>query len=816
MTVPFARFPRIASTRSRTRVLQHPGRSVDPQSFVPAVRSAPRPAPRGARSSSDEPVPRVLLVEDSPGDAVIVRELLSRTESGYDLCYVETLAAGLERLGSEPFSIVLADLGLPDAQGLDTFRRLRAAAGDAPIVVLSGFDDVQMGAEAVREGAQDYLVKGTIDSPALERALRYAIERGRSARALEQSETLLCVAEEIARLGSWEWDARRKRMRWSDEMVRIHGLAHEEFDGTWEGMLSRVHAEDRDAVNRTLGRALVTAEPFELEHRIVRPDGSTRVVHCQGKIAVDGAGRPLRMVGAYHDVTERKRGDEALSAHAREQAVVADLGRKALGGLDIESLQREIVRQVTDVLRVDACEIVEFPSSRSVERSAFGDPAVASGGISVLVPGKDRLYGTLGVRSRARRQFPRDDVMFLQSVANILAEAIERKRVEDELRAARDEALRLARLKTAFLANVSHEIRTPVNVMLGYNSILEDGATSLDDASRASLFEGIRNAGLRLTHTIDGILDLSKIETRNFEIRPRMIVLGSFVERHVAEIAAPARAKGLDVTCVLRVPDAVIRFDEYCLSRALQNLLANALKFTERGGIVVKLDRDAQGALRLSIEDTGIGIDAGYLPRLFERFSQEEGGYGRRYEGTGLGLALVREYLELNGATIHAESRKGSGTRLEIRFANDGDVSGGRTGTGILNEDGETRRGALRILVVEDDPASQLYMRRILDSQAEVRVAADAAQVREQLALGPVELILMDLSLGGPADGLAITRELRADDRWRTVPIIATTAHAFPEDRRRSLAAGCSGYIAKPFRRADLLELIEEVLNREP
>jgi two-component system, sensor histidine kinase and response regulator len=255
-------------------------------------------------------------------------------------------------------------------------------------------------------------------------------------------------------------------------------------------------------------------------------------------------------------------------------------------------------------------------------------------------------------------------------IAGSLRDVTERKEFEKELARARDEALESARLKSAFVANMSHEIRTPLNIILGYNSMIADHLADLGDDSQHLLLEGVNRAGKRLMETIHAVLDFAKIETGSFETRPVLVDLVSSVARLVADVAMPAAEKRLIVVFQneLSSRDRVIRFDEYCLTHALMNLLQNAIKFTDAGSVTVRLYHDASGMLCLAVQDTGIGIDPGYVAKLFRPFSQEHSGYSRRFDGSGLGLAVTREYLRLNGADIDVRSEKGKGSVFTIRF----------------------------------------------------------------------------------------------------------------------------------------------------
>jgi CheY-like chemotaxis protein/anti-sigma regulatory factor (Ser/Thr protein kinase) len=315
---------------------------------------------------------------------------------------------------------------------------------------------------------------------------------------------------------------------------------------------------------------------------------------------------------------------------------------------------------------------------------------------------------------------------------------------------------------------------------------------------------------------VHSVLDLAKIESGGLRVAPVVLDPASKIAKLAENLQSRAREKGLSFTVELCDPNARVRFDEYCFDAALERVFDNAVKFTEKGSVSIVLERDGEGCLCLEVRDTGLGIAEGYRARLFEPFSQEDDGSDRHFEGSGLGLALAKRYLELNGATISVESVKGRGSVFRIRFSRSSEVSEVETGLGGKAPEGaDPTEPATRpaVLVVEDDGDTQHYMRALLKSEYEVLLASSADEARRRLSEDPgrIHIILMDLSLKGPEDGLMLTRELRAQERWKQVSIIATTAHAFADDRRRALDAGCDAYFAKPFDHKALLSLMREL-----
>jgi signal transduction histidine kinase/CheY-like chemotaxis protein len=411
-----------------------------------------------------------------------------------------------------------------------------------------------------------------------------------------------------------------------------------------------------------------------------------------------------------------------------------------------------------------------------------------------------------------------DEFVHLAEGVNQMASSIEH--AQRELKLARDNALQASRVKSEFLANMSHEIRTPLNVVLGYTDVLADEIDEQQNEDMKEHLDAIRRAGRRLNRTIQGILDFSKIEARAFELRPQSVKLATLLERHVDDIRILAEQKSLRLRCVIEEPKATVLFDEYCLSGALTNLLQNAIKFTEEGSVTARLYRGSDRNLRISIVDTGIGIEAAYLARIFEPFSQEESGYTRRFEGNGLGLALTRSYLQLNSASISVQSQKGQGSTFTIAFSPESElklapappIENGHANAAVRPP--AARRPS--ILVVEDDLDNQILIRTILKKSYEVRVASSADEARRELAADngpPIELILMDWSLKGDEDGVTLTRNLRVDERYKKTPVVALTAHASVEDRKLAQATGFDAFLGKPIDRDELFRTLDRLVH---
>lgn len=254
---------------------------------------------------------------------------------------------------------------------------------------------------------------------------------------------------------------------------------------------------------------------------------------------------------------------------------------------------------------------------------------------------------------------------------NYILQAIditEQKKAQRELIAAKERAEESDRLKTAFLAQMSHEIRTPLNVILTSTSILEEELKDSSDDGDDSIMLSVNSAGKRLLRTIDLILNMSSIQSGSYKAEYEPVELNKELFRLITEFKSISGEKNIDLMFTSQVKDASVLADRYTVNQIFQNLIDNALKYTHKGKVEVSIHRNAEKKICVEIKDTGIGISPEYQKNLFQTFSQEDQGHIRKFEGNGLGLALVKKYVELNNAEISFTSEKGNGSSFVVTF----------------------------------------------------------------------------------------------------------------------------------------------------
>ncbi|MFA6980848.1 MAG: PAS domain S-box protein [Ignavibacteriaceae bacterium] len=397
------------------------------------------------------------------------------------------------------------------------------------------------------------------------------------------------------------------------------------------------------------------------------------------------------------------------------------------------------------------------------------------------------------------------------AVQLIVRDITDRKRMTEELIASKDAAERANSVKDGFIANMSHEIRTPLNGILGMTSIIRDSLSQYVTADEEPFFEGIETSSQRIIRTVDMILNFSRLKSGDFPIAPKEINLTSICSSLHKEFFIRAKSASLELTFENHFDEAILLIaDEYSITHAISNLIDNAIKYTKEGFITLVLSAGNNGEVLVKVKDSGIGMTDEYLKHLFEPYRQEEMGYGRAYEGVGLGLSLVKQFLELNNAQVSVESKKDIGTTFIITFTKTLRQKKIKAIEEKIHTKVEPQSQLEKqlVLVVEDDIINQITISNFLASKYKTLVIASSDEAFEVLEKNSVNLILMDISIRGSKNGLELTKALKSNGNFRHIPIIAITAHAFDKDRQNSLAAGCNEYLSKPFTKDELLTML--------
>jgi PAS domain S-box-containing protein len=659
------------------------------------------------------------------------------------------------------------------------------------------------------DGIQEMLASARRDTDLL---LEYVDDHRRKDEVtLDEERRRLRQAQKIGRIGSWEWDVTSMVVTWSDTMFDLYGVDPERFTAQ-QANHGCIHPDDVESMAVAFGQCVQTGEPLLYRYRVIRPsDGQERVFETRSELDASIAGSP-RLVGTAMDVTDQMRAQgELASRDAMLRAIIANsqslIYVKDLDGrylLANEPFQRAF--SVTEAELLGHDDTYLDPALAPVWQA--NDRRAEQGEYAV----EEWSDGEEGRNYYDSVKFPLyDGDDHLYAICCVSLDVTARKKVAETITEARDAALAANAAKSSFLAVMSHEIRTPMNAVIGMTDLLAQ--TDLDPEQR-EFVETVRTSGDALLAVINDILDFSRIEAGEMDIDSHPFDLRQCVDDSLSLVAGAA--VGLDLVAHVEAScPQFVRGDVNRLRQVLVNLVGNAVKFTPHGDILVSVitanpsTDDATVDLAFSVQDTGIGIPAERIDRLFKSFSQVDASTTRLYGGSGLGLAISRAIIQAMGAdiTVTSEVDVGSTFSFCLTMERCDDVR-----PEDFPQPGGCDLNGQHVLVVDDNGTN----RRILRLQVEGwgMSCTDTATPGEALALiesaAAFDIAILDMNMP-EMDGAALAQRIRALPAGRDLPMIMLTSLGFkPHTAPTGLFAG---FHTKPVRAQALRSMLGDVLE---
>jgi PAS domain S-box-containing protein len=613
---------------------------------------------------------------------------------------------------------------------------------------------------------------------------------------------LLQMSERLAGVGYWRVCIADQTVEWSEEVYRMHGVDRQSFPVTIERALSFYAPAVRERISAAFTKALAEGGELSWDGAVPRADGQVSHIIARGVCEVDETGKTIGLFGVVQDVTEPKRVEAAKQESVDRLARIIE--RLPAGAVHVQhgvlSINAEVER-ITGYSRTELTSLEQWfllltgdttgkMLERYYQRRANGFDETVTATIR-------RRDGEMRqIEYRACEDTAVGEIWILQDVT-------ERDAGQAELVEAKERAEVAAMSKSQFLANMSHEIRTPLTAIIGFSGLLANQAML---PGKARHWVGrIEDASKALLAIVNDVLDFSKLEDGSIELDPEPFDPRKLVADTAALLADQAERKGVELE--YQIDPDLPRFamgDTGRLRQVLLNLMSNAVKFTSKGSVVVRVLATPGGA-RFSVSDTGIGIPEVAVDRLFQRFVQADGSISRKFGGTGLGLAISKRLVEMMGGEIGVQSRLGEGSTFwfEIPLP-----EASQTAPDLVQVDLE-QAGGLQILLVEDAEANQELVTTILRSVGiEVDVAVNGAEAIEAVKSKAYDLVLMDVHMP-VLGGVEATRLIRDHGgRLAALPIIALSANVLPEQVEEYRRAGMNAHLGKPINPREMLAAI--------
>lgn len=393
----------------------------------------------------------------------------------------------------------------------------------------------------------------------------------------------------------------------------------------------------------------------------------------------------------------------------------------------------------------------------------------------------------------------------------------EKKKIMEELVLAKEKAEEMNRLKSSFLANMSHELRTPLIGILGFTEIL---AEELEKPDHRKMVNYISKGGKRLSETLNLILDFSMVDSNKIEINSKKFNVVTLIRELISGFSDEAEKKNLFLEFESETAELTVNLDERLFKGVLTNLISNAVKFTHRGGVEIRLGQEEISGrpwFYIDVEDTGIGIRKEDLELIFLEFRQVSEGIARTFEGNGLGLTLAKKITDLLGGMITVESEAGKGSVFTVKFPVSGESAASlyqksKNPSERKPAPAERHKEKPRLLFVDDDETSQNVVELFLKNLFIIDTTNNGISAIEMAKKTLYDGFLMDINLGSGMDGLMVTKEIRKMAEYKNTPVIAVTAYAMAGDEEEFIAAGCTHYISKPFTKSMLIDLINSAI----
>ena len=536
-------------------------------------------------------------------------------------------------------------------------------------------------------------------------------DRKRSEEALRRSEAYLAEAERLSHIGTWAWNpVTGKNLYWSEEQFRIWGFDPQQGLPDTETGFQRIHPEDRNRVREEIRQRRDSSQAdFVNDFRIVLPDGTLKYIHAVSHAVLDETGEVIEYLGASVDVTERKRAEQELAGRLRQQAIVAELGQYALATPDLQVIMEKAVNLLADSLDVEYTKVLELlPDGKALRlRAGVGwkegvvgsatvgadansqagytllsagpvivedlrrearftgppllrDHGVVSG-MSVIIGGGKQPWGVLGAHTSRRRDFTKDDIQFLQAVANIIALGIQRERAEEERERLRQLEAELAHINRVSMmgeltASLAHEIKQPIAAATTNAQIclwlLE--REKLDVSEMREATAAVVQSVKRAADIIERVHSLSKKSAQDREL----VDVNQVVREIDAMLWNESRLSSVMTNLQLSESVPQVKGDRVQLQQVVMNLMLNAIEAMKDSGgeLVVTSERTDSGQVLVSVSDSGVGLPEGKEEHIFDAF------FTTKTQGTGMGLAISRSIVESHGGLLWAKGNAGHGS----------------------------------------------------------------------------------------------------------------------------------------------------------
>ncbi len=694
---------------------------------------------------------------------------------------------------------------------------------------------------------------------------------------LIKNESILKEAQKIAKLGYWEVDLVKNEVKWSDQLYRICHIDPKKVSPSFEEFLKIIHPDDQDLYSKKINASLKSDQEFDFEYKIIINKNRNKHLKDTWHTDFDEEGKPYRAIGAVLDITDRKIAEEKIkkSQEELEKIVIertTDLtnSRKAAINLlqdttiqrqraeealikleeshqEIKKLSQAVEQSTAAVVITDINGNIEYTNQTFVDHTGYSKAESIGKNPRFLKSGNtpDSVFKSLWQKITSGESWMGEfnnkkkngdtywESAFISPIFNDQKEIVnyvkiaqdisERKKLEEELVIALEQADQATKAKSEFLANMSHEIRTPMNAILGFSDLL---SLNIKEGQAKSYLDSLKMSGKSLLTLINDILDLSKVEAGMLQLNYDFINLSQLTDEIKQIFSGKIEEKNLKLNVKIdKDLPASIYLDESRLRQVLINLTSNAIKFTEEGHINISLSfkkakektniiSNKSIDLTIIVKDSGIGIPKEFHTTIFDSFTQYEGHVTKKYEGTGLGLAITQKLVTLMKGEISLVSEPGIGSTFTLTFKNTPITSEKITKGKIQNLSfDDVQFQPSLVLIVDDVQNNLMFLAGILEYAGLKTITAEnGKEALDILKTKDPNLIITDIRMP-VMDGVELLKSIRNNPDYKNIPIVAASASVMKESLLKIQKYDFDGVMTKPIQ---IPELITELLKFIP
>jgi len=766
---------------------------------------------------------KILHLEDSDLDAELLQSHLEKEGIDCTISRVFLKNEFINAIQVTQFDLILSDNTLPDFDGIDALRLAKKFQPDTPFIFLSGTLGEDVAIEAMRWGAADYILKQKIEKFGV--TIKRVIEESRRKKELEEANRKIRENEERVRIGLSTVNI---AVFHQDKELKYTWMYQPQLNYKPEQVVGKTDYEllPREAAERItkIKRHVLKTNQRVRDEVTVHWKGETFYFDLVVEPLFDSAGQTIGIIGASLDITER---EKMLVALTESEEKFRSLFENAVLGLYRTAPSGEILMVNPALAQMLGYSSFKELKNRNLEKEGF-ETLYPRARFKEEIESKGIIVGRESVwtKKNGEKIFVRESAKAIKDKSGkilyyegTVEDITERKKIEEELIAAKEKAEEMDRLKSCFLSNMSHELRTPMIAIMGYSELLQK---EISDPEHLSMIEGIMDGATRLNTTLNSILELSKIEAGNAQIAFSVQNIVDEVEKKVRALQTIAYRKNLSLGFAATDKNIYSEINPDLFGNALFQLISNGIKFTKEGGVSVKVTTGQSHGKHVAIvkvKDTGIGISPSQHKKIFGEFVQASQGYSRGFEGSGIGLTIAMKSIQLMKGEITLESEPGKGTSFIISLPlkmNETQLQQEikeRRRTTTIEEPPATSKKMPSILMVEDNISNRDVTKLFLKDYFEINEAADGITALALASKKQFDIVLMDINLGEGIDGIETMKRLRNIRGYQNIPVLAVTAYVMSGDKARLMNCGFDDYVPKPFTKEILIDAIKKKLN---